>query len=233
VFDGAFVLNSYHPGGMANNSNEVPYLPPGDYIVQASPPRGYAIQTEESRNIVFGDAYTPAVLDIPPECVGDFHLVPPFLDLFSDQQMPSDFANQWRPLADRKIVTVVESRNAPCTFSMYSEVPKASHVVGFVLNDVSAEFDPNNPAYGEREGAPWLPISFRDWAGHEVARTYSDEFGCYDAMLPSTYNAAVPCPSGFAPTMLTVILNDPSMPADPIIRASRWRLLCWSTGRAR
>jgi large repetitive protein len=215
VFDGAYVLNSYHPGGMANNPNEVPYLPPGDYIVQASPPRGYVIETEESRNIVFGDAYTPAQLDIPPECVGDFHLVPPFLDLFPDQQMPADFANQWRPLADRKLVTVVEKRNAPCVFSMYSEVPKAGHVVGFVLNDLSAEFDPNNPSFGEREGAPWLPISFRDWAGHEVARTYSDEFGCYDAMVPSTYNAAVPCPSGYAPTMLTVILNDPSMPADP------------------
>ena len=215
VFDGAFVINSYHPGGMANNATEVDYLPPGDYIVQASPPPGHLIQTEESRNIVFGDTYTPATLDIPPECVGDFHFVPPFLSLFPDQQKPSDFANQWRPLADRKLVTVVENRNAPCDFNMYSEVQKVAHVVGFVLNDVSAEFDPNNPSFGEREGAPWLPISFRDWAGHEVARTYSDEFGCYDTMITSTYNADVPCPSGYAPQQLTVVLNDPTMPADP------------------
>ena len=215
VFDGAYVLNSYHPGGITSHSAEVPYLPPGDYVVQAAPPRGYLIQTEESRNIVYGDAYQPGKLDIPAECVGDFHFVPAVLDLFPDQEAPADFANQWRPLADRKLVTVVESRNAPCNFNMYSEVPKAGHVVGFALNDISAEFDPNNPTYGERDGAAWIPISFRDWAGHEVARTYADEFGCYEAMLPSTYNAAVPCPSGFAPTMLTVILNDPSMPADP------------------
>jgi large repetitive protein len=215
VFDGAYTLNSYHPGGMASGSAEVPFLPPGDYIVQAAPPRGYLIQTEESRNIVYGDAYVPQPLDIPAECVGDFHLVPPYQDLFPDQESLSDFANQWRPLADRKLVTVVENRNAPCGFSMYNEVPKAAHVVGFCLNDLTAEFDPNNPTYGEREGAAWIPISFRDWAGHEVARTYSDEFGCYDAMLPSTYNAAVPCPSGFAPNMLTVVLNDPTMPADP------------------
>jgi large repetitive protein len=214
VFDGAYVLNSYHPGGMASGSAEVQNLPPGDYVVQASPPRGYLIQTEESRNIVFGDAYTPSKLDIPAECIGEFHLVPPVLNLFADQGAPADFANQWRPLADRKLVTVVESRNAPCNFNMYTEVPKAARVVGLVMNDLSAEFDPSNPNYGEKEGPGWIPISFRDWAGHEVARVYADEYGSYEAMLPSTYNAAVPCPSGYAPTILTVILNDPTMP-DP------------------
>ncbi|MCX6924689.1 MAG: multicopper oxidase domain-containing protein, partial [Verrucomicrobia bacterium] len=85
----------------------------------------------------------------------------------------------------------------------------------FVLQDLSAEFDPNNPVYGERDGAAWIPVSIRDWAGHEIARTYSDEYGCYDAMVVSTYNADVPCPSGYAPTITTVVLNDPTMPADP------------------
>ncbi len=217
VFDGAFVLNSYYPGGIASHSAEQPNLPPGDYIVQVAPPRGYLIQTEESRNIVFGDAYKPSKLDIPAECVGDFHLVPANLSLFNDPDhaSPSDFANQWRPMADRKMVTVVESRNAPCNFHVYTEVPKAARVVGLVMNDLSAEFDPSNPNYGEKEGPGWVPISFRDWAGNEVARTYADEFGSYEAMLPSTYNAAVPCPSGFAPTILTVILNDPTM-VDPL-----------------
>jgi hypothetical protein len=215
VFDGAYVFNSYHPGGMFSGTAEVDFLPPGDYVVQATPPKGYLIQTEESRNIITGDTYQPGKLDIPPECVGDFHLVPPILNLFQDQGFPSDFANQWRPLADRKLVTVVEARNAPCNFNMYTEVPKAGHVVGFVLNDLSAEFNPNNPTYGEREGAAWIPVSIRDWAGHEVARTYSDEFGCYDTMVVSTYNADVPCPSGYAPTITTVVLNDPTMPADP------------------
>jgi hypothetical protein len=214
VFDGAYVINSYHPGGIASGSPETDFLPPGDYIVQATPPPGYLIQTEESRNIVTGDPYTPSKLDLPAELVGDFHLVPPVLSLFPDQKFPADFANQWRPLADRKLVTLEDGRNFVCDFNLYTEVPKATRVVGFSLNDLSAEFDPTNPSYGEKEGPGWIPVSFRDWAGHEVARVYADEYGCYNAMMPSTYNADVPCASGYAPQILTLILNDPTMP-DP------------------
>ncbi|MCX6924846.1 MAG: hypothetical protein NT154_16790, partial [Verrucomicrobia bacterium] len=76
VFDGAYVLNSYHPGGMASGSAELPFLPPGDYVVQVTPTPGHMIQTEESRNIITGDSYQPGKLDLPPEVVGDFHFVP-------------------------------------------------------------------------------------------------------------------------------------------------------------
>jgi hypothetical protein len=217
VFDGGYAVNSYYPGGMpvaTPRPAPVDYLPAGEYIVHASPPPGYYIQTEESRNVVFGDAYVPQGLDTVADCVGDFHWVPQYLSLFPDQEVAADFANQWRPLADRKQARVIQGRNTQCSFDMYTEVPKAAHCVGFVLNDITAEFNPASPVYGEREGASWLPISFRDWAGHEVARTYSDEFGSYDAMVPSSFTAAVPCPSGFAPNMLTIVLNDPTMP-DP------------------
>ena len=94
-------------------------------------------------------------------------------------------------------------------------MPKAAHVVGFVLQDLSAEFDPNNPIYGERDGAAWIPISIRDWAGHEIAHSYSDEFGCYDLMVVSSYTASMPSPASFADNITTVILNNPDMAADP------------------
>jgi len=67
----------------------------------------------------------------------------------------------------------------------------------------------------------WLPISFRDWAGNEIVRVYSDEYGTYNALLPSTYTVNVPSPSGVSPNMITLVLNDPTMPDpnDPTGRA--------------
>ena len=118
-------------------------------------------------------------------------------------------------MADRKLAAVTDGRNFICNFYMYSEVPKAAHVVGFVLQDLSAEFDPNNPIYGERDGASWIPVSIRDWQGHEIAHSYSDEFGCYDLMVVSSYTASMPSPASFADNITTIILNDPTMAADP------------------
>ena len=223
--------------GEITRPGAVDYLPPGMYIVQSCPPPGYLIQTEESYNVTTGDAYKPSKLLLPPELVGtpenhagDTHLasilpavrqtlpnlftVPAELSLFPDQHIPCDFAGQTRPIADMKWVRVAQGKNAAADFHVYTEVPKATRVVGFVLNDFTAEFDPAAPLFGEKSPPGWIPISFRDWAGHEVARTYSDEYGTYEALLPSSISAAIPMPSGFAPNMLTLTLNDPTMP-DP------------------
>jgi len=238
VFDGGYAFGSYHPGGIASGSPETKYLPQGMYIVQSCPPPGYLILTEESFNVTFGDAYKPSKLLLPPELVGtqtnhwadtnlvnmlpenrknnpattNLFIVPDELSLFPGT--PCAFAGQERPIADMKWVRVATGKNAAADFHVYTEVPKASRVVGFVLNDLTAEFNSQNPIFGEKGAPSWLPISFRDWAGHEVARTYSDEYGSYEALLPSSISAAIPMPSGFAPNMLTLILNDPTMP-DP------------------
>ncbi|MBW1709701.1 MAG: hypothetical protein JRJ73_07430, partial [Deltaproteobacteria bacterium] len=42
-----------------------------------------------------------------------------------------------------------------------------------------------------------------------TTRSYSDEYGSYNALVPSTYTANLPAPSGMSPNMLTVVLNDP------------------------
>ena len=220
LFDGMYAINSYHPGGIASGSAEVMHLPAADYIVQCAPPPGQYVMTEESQNDWTGDTYQPGKLDLQPECMGDYHLVPPWESLFGlnanpPQYVPANYGNQWRALADRKLATVNDGRNLICNFHVYSEVAKAAHVVGFVLQDLSAEFDPNNPIYGERDGAAWIPVSIRDWAGHEIAHSYSDEFGCYDLMVSSSYTCSMPSPASFAPNIATVILNDPTMAADP------------------
>lgn len=239
VFDGGYAVTAYFPGGLANNTtNEVEGLPDGTYIIQSFPPPGYLIQTEESQNVGFGDAYQPSKLWLPPPLAGtsgnhvgdhaylhtivpsirtNLFVVAPFLSLFPDQLVDAPHAGETRPLADMKWVTVSKGRNAAADFHVYTEVPKATRVVGFVLNDLTAEFNAHSPIYGEKGSPGFLPISIRDWAGHEVAHVYSDEFGTYNALVPSTYTVNVPSPSGVAPNMLTIVLNDPTMsdPTDP------------------
>jgi large repetitive protein len=215
-------------------------LEPGAYIVQTIPPPGYLIQTEESLNVAFGDVYKPSTLWLPPEVVGtrenhggfisdafvssfvpglrtDPYTVANALTLFPDAGEPVPFEGQVRPLADMKWVVLADGQNAAADFHVYTEVPKAARVVGFVLNDLTAEFNAYSPVFGEKGSPGWLPISFRDWKGNEVARTYCDEYGTYNAMIPSSYTVNAASPSGIVPNMLTVILNDPTMPdpADP------------------
>ena len=212
VFDGGYWFNSYFPGGMANNTNEVNGLPPGVYIVESVPPPGYEIVKEEDKNVDFGDAYTPSSLQLLPECVGDPHVVPAELSLFPG--IAAEFAGKTNRLADRRLVTLTPLKNANCDFFFFTAVPKAARAVGLVTDDLHANFDPNHPFYGEKATPSWIPISFRDYAGHEVARVYCDEYGVYNAMLPSTYSVNVPMPSGVSPMMLQIVLNDPTMP-DP------------------
>lgn len=212
VFDGGYWFNSYFPGGMDNTTNEVDGLPSGTYIVESVPPPGYVLVKEEDKNVDFGDAYTPSSLQLLPECVGDAHVVPAELSLFPG--VPCVLAGQTNHLADRRLVTLNSQKNVNCDFFFFTEVPKAARAVGLVTDDLHANFDPSQPFYGEKATPSWIPISFQDFAGHEVARVYCDEFGGYNAMVPSTYSVNVPSPSGVSPMMLMIVCNDPTMP-DP------------------
>ncbi|MCX7003802.1 MAG: Ig-like domain-containing protein [bacterium] len=213
VFDGGYWFNSYFPGGMANTTNEVEGLPQGQYIVEAAMPPGYQVVKSQDRNVLNGDAYTPGLLMLKPECVGDEYVVPQYLALFPGMLMPATFAGATNHLADRKTVVVNPARNANCDFFFFTEVPKAARAVGLVTDDLHANFDQSHPFYGEKATPSWIPVSFQDYAGHEVARVYCDEYGIYNAMVPSTYSVNVPMPSGVSPMMLMVVLNDPTMPA--------------------
>ncbi len=227
VFDGGYAFTSYHPGGIFSGSDEVDGLPRGVYIVEAATPFGYTLVKEEDKNVDFGDSYTPSPLLIPPPIVGDLRPVQQYLSFQTDEMGnplpgidPADlieapFALEMRPTPDRKQVRVSDGKNAAADFFFFTQVPKAARAVGFVNNDLSAEFNAESPVFGEKAAPSWLPISFQDWAGNELLRIYSDEFGCYNAALPSTYTVNVAAPSGVAPQMLTLVLNHPGPIPDP------------------
>lgn len=195
IFDGGYAFNN---------------LASGTYIVEAIPPAGYEIVKEEDKNVDFGDEFTPSTLVLPPVCVGEPHLVPAELTLFPG--VPCRFAGQMRPLADRKQIAVNDGKNAAVDFHCFTEVPKAARAVGFVNNDLGAEFNQASPNFGEKLAPSWIPISFKDWTGHEITRIYADEFGGYEALIPSTYTINAPTPTGVSPNMLTLVLNDPILP---------------------
>ncbi|MBI2400849.1 MAG: hypothetical protein HYV23_07335 [Deltaproteobacteria bacterium] len=222
-FDGLRNFNQVRPGvfdgGYAFND-----VATGTYIVEAVPPRsalGAAYKTvkEEDKNVDFGDEYVPSTLLLPPSCVnkdengGQGHLVPAELSLFPG--IPAPYAGSYRPVCDRKQISVMDGFNAAVNFAMFTDVPVAAHIKGMVLDDLANEFDPNSPQFGEKYAPPWLPISIRDWTGREVTRTYTDEWGNYNALVPSTYTVNISNPSGVSPNMLTTCINDPGPISDP------------------
>ncbi|MDO8448460.1 MAG: choice-of-anchor Q domain-containing protein [Rhodoferax sp.] len=198
VFDGGYAF-----GGGAGK----PELAAGTYIVEAVTPPGYETVKEEDKNVDFGDSYTPSPLLLPPVCVGDSRVVPAELDLMPG--VASAYAGQSRPLCDRKSIDVAQAKNAGVNFFMFTEVPVAGHIVGFILDDTANEFDPNAPTFGEKHAPPHLPVSIRDWTGRELSRVYSDQWGTYNALVPSSYSVNIPFPSGVSPNMVTTCMNHP------------------------
>ena len=232
AFDGLRNFNQVRPG-VFDGGYAFSGLPADTYIVEAKAPPGYELVKEEDKNVDFGDQFVgptvpvdgnPAMpggapdnpapsqgaLDKRPVAVGDLRVVPAELSLFPG--IPAPFAGQLRPLPDRKQVKLVDGLNAAADFFLFTYVPVAAQIVGFILDDTANEFDPRAPQFGEKYAPPFLPISVRDWVGNVVTYTVSDRYGAYNALVPSTYTANMPAPSGFSPHMLTVVINDPSHP---------------------
>jgi hypothetical protein len=212
VFDGGYAFMSYTPGGVDSGNPEVIGLPKGYYVVEAAPPKGFLIVKEEDKNVDFGDTPIPELP--PPFCLGEPHVVPPELTLFPG--VAGYYAGQTRPLCDRKQAIVRTNQNAAADFYVFTEVPLLGRGWGVVLNDALLEFNPNSPNMANNFGVPYLPISLKDFNGHEVVRVYTDEWGHYDVLVPSTYTANVPAPSGMSPGMLNICLNDPGPIPDPL-----------------
>jgi hypothetical protein len=234
-YDNYGTWNQVRPGVFDGGYAFGPNIPVGTYIVHAIPPPGYEIVKEEDKNVDFGETYIPSPLAVPWPCVGNSvntlepqHIVPPYLTLFPDQQIPAPSAGLATPLCHMRQVGVREGENTAADFFLFTEVPKAARVVGFVNNDLSAEFDTTSPVFGEKASPKWIPISFQDWAGREIARVYADEFGSYNALLPSTYTVNTPAPSGVSPNMITAVLNYPLDPNyNPNFAVVPWTFDYW------
>jgi len=234
-FDGLRVFNQIRPGVfdggyaflqcevldghcVAPDTGGVPGpLPTDVYVVEVVPPVDsegdpiYNVQSEASKNVDFGDTVVPAIP--PPFCAnydGGGIMVPAELELFPG--VASAFADQYRPVCDRKILRLAPQLNAATDFFLYTQAPIAAHAVGMILDDATNEFDPNSPQFGEKYAPPWVPISFHDYTGREISRIVSDQFGRFNALLPSTYTDNVPSPSGVSPNMLISCMNSRTLP---------------------
>jgi large repetitive protein len=209
VFDGGYAFGSLVGENLA----------PGTYIVEAVTPPGYEIVKEEDKNVDFGESYTPSPLVfIPPPCVGNLHPVPQFLSLFPGEPNPSNdpYDNtKMSPLCDRRQVTLTNGKNAVSDFHMFTFVPKAARGVGLINNDVGLAADANSPLFTEKAPASWVPISVQDFSGQELLRTYTDEWGAYNFLAPSSYSVNAPIPTGVSPNMLRLCLNHPGPIPDP------------------
>lgn len=209
VFDGGYGF-----GSVAGQSN----LPNVKYVVEAVAPPGYFHQGNGDKNVAFGDEVTPTPLADLAGCVGIELPVPQFLTLFPEAQEPNILytgpGQVWNK-CDMKTVNLQPGRNASSNFHLYTEAPVAGHGAGFILDDLSGEFDVNAPTFGEKHAPPHLPVSLRDWTGREISRVYADEFGSFNFLVPSTYTVNPPFPSGVSPSMMMACMNSPGPIPDP------------------
>ena len=142
-------------------------------------------------------------------CAGQIRTVPDYLSLFPGVQQVAPFAGASRPLCDRKEVVLSDQMAANTKFFIYTTNPIAGKFTGMMTNDMASEFDPFSPQFGEKFGAPNLPVNMRDFMGTEMSRVYGDQWGVYNGMYFSTWEVNPPNPTGYAPQMSIACMNDP------------------------
>jgi hypothetical protein len=214
VFDGGYAFG--RPAGNAD-------LAVGTYIVEAVAPPGYEHVKEQDKNVDFGDSYSPAPQALPPACVGDPNVLPATLSLFPGQ-VPTPFydpetPDASRPFCDRKQVRLSAGQNAAADFFLFTVTPISAHITGVVTVDTANQPDPAAPTFGEKATLPFAPISIQDWTGREITRVYTDAWGAYNALVPSSYSVNIAVPSGVSPNMLTACINSPGPIKDPVTGA--------------
>jgi hypothetical protein len=148
-------------------------------------------------------------------CVGQARVVPDYLSLFPQAQEVAPFAGATRNLCDRKEVTLEEQSSVLAKFYIFTSTHAASHYTGVITDDFTSEFDPFSPQFGEKFAPAYLPVSIKDFRANEVARVYADQFGTYNGLNYSTWEVNPPNPTGYAPTMMVVCMNDPGNSGTP------------------
>jgi hypothetical protein len=129
--------------------------------------------------------------------------------------MPVPFAGATKNLCDRKEIKLGDQMQAATDFFIFTQTPISAHYAGMILDDASAEFNTAAPDYGEKFAVPFVPVSFRDFNGVEISRTYSDQYGMYNGLVYSTWAVNPPNPTGYAPNMTITCMNDPGPIPDP------------------
>jgi hypothetical protein len=225
-FDGLYNFNQLRPAvfdggyafGRVAGQPELPVLigaeGKGTYIIEAVAPPGYLHQGNGDKNVTFGDSLQASTAALPFACVGLELDVPQYLTLFPDANNADTLNPNYTPGAkwnkcDMKAVPLLPGTNPAPDFFMFTEAPVAGHGVGFILDDTATEFNRFAPTFGEKYAPPHLPISIQDWTGREITRAYSDQFGSYNFLVPSSFTINPPFPSGVMPSMMVSCMNHP------------------------
>ena len=148
-------------------------------------------------------------------CVGAKRVVPDWLSEFPAAQEVAPFAGASRNLCDRKEVALGDQMGVLAKFYLFSGPHVAAHFTGVVNDDFASEFDPFSPQYGEKFAVPNIPIAIKDWAGNEVARVHADQWGAYNGVTYSSWSPNPPNPTGYAPAVMVMCMNDPGKGATP------------------
>jgi hypothetical protein len=223
AFDGGYAFESMFPSGTPGVGPEAP-LPPGTYVVEVETPPFYQILKEEDQNTDEGD-YLQAIEPLAPPfpCVGPDHLV-------SDPRNPFD--GQDMPLCNKRLVRIQAGQNAAADFFLFTDsdadgdattrtwdttqsVPMPGRFFGLVEDNLILNADKESITYGELRSVAGIPIGIYDYSGRRLTTVYTDENGFYEVLLPSSYTALCPIPSGVCPGMYMLVVDDPGDPADP------------------
>ncbi len=142
-------------------------------------------------------------------CVGEMRVVPDYLSLFPLNLEVAPFAGATRPLCDRKEVTLANQMSVRVKFPIFTSTHIAAKYTGVITDDMTSEFDPFAPQFGEKFAPPNMPISTKDYLGNELSRVYSDHWGVYDGLTFSSWAVNPPNITGYSPSMQTQCMNDP------------------------
>ena len=238
-FDGVRNWEQVRPGALFDGGYAFGDLEPGAYVVEVVLPQGYDVIKEEDKNVDFGDVFdiasvpmmvAAAMVVLPdaamvaeaqttqwgiaaPPCVGPMHTVPDTLSLFPGEVNTwAPFAGADRPLCTRKRVVLMDKANAPADFHLFTATPVAGQLAGLSSDDVSIETNPASPTFSDKWAPAYMPFSLRDFKGQLLYHGYTDGFGHYNAMMPSTFSAQIPIPSGYSPGMHSICLNERLLP---------------------
>lgn len=193
----------------ANPSYTGPYTSSAPYFVNGIPQANNGNPTTDMGRTTFGSFGPGGLIVQNTPCVGAMRVVPDFMSISPQSGEVAPFAGATRPLCDRKEVTLEDQMQADAEFFIWTKTPAATTFTGFILDDMSSEFDPNSPDFGEKFAVPNLPVSIRDPWGVEISRVQSDQWGIYNGLVYSTWQVNPPNPAGYSPNVMVTCMNDP------------------------
>jgi IPT/TIG domain-containing protein/copper-binding protein NosD len=241
--DGDGVPNRFDEDLLLNyDAGACPGIPNGQWVVQVDAPDGYRVVMEEDVNVFGGDAFEPGIQVPPPACAGPMHTVHVVDDPTDANFDPTDpshtqgvynpdflatpepgapggtgspYEGKRMPLCTERLVEVQTGFNANSDFFMFTDVPQPGRIVGVLLDDLTLEFNPQSPLYGEKRGIPNAPVGIYDFSGKLITTVKTDENGYWEVLLPSTGTYNCPLPAGPCPGMYVVVGDDPGNIQNP------------------